>query len=247
MKKVFLSVALALFAGLTFVSCDPEDIRNIIDSVTGNATLVATSDAENFYANNEQIEFTACAGDYIYTDDSVLCNVYVGANVNFIEDVPESIGAPFFGLRLTDTVCGTYQLQNIVSKENIAFITPERLLTEVTDANIFVLAAADSVAYLAKSGTAEITSYPGFGEVSEVTLTNVQAYYVPKAKAMHVRDLVEASNNGDLDAISELAALNIDEYFPTVTFSGSISARRMPVAKIMESLETEDAEGDIAE
>lgn len=235
MKKLLFS-AMALFAAMSLVSCDPSEI---VDSISGNVSLtISCEGVDNHYTDGQTIDFSSSVTDII-TDSALAEMVFLGANINLTES-NASIAAPYLGFVVADTVIGTYQIDNVMTPENIATFAPQSLLTNLSGNNVFLLIASDTSFYLAKAGSITLSDYPSIViEPANGTFNNVQCYYVTDSKMAYIKNLLNDANAGDPAAIATLATLNIDELFPTVTFNGTFSSRRMIVQTLLDNLDSE--------
>lgn len=230
---------MALIASLSLVSCDPEEIVN---AISGNVSLtVSCEGVDNLYTDGQTLAFSSSVTDVI-TDSATAEMIFLGANINLTES-DASIAAPYLGFVIADTVTGTYQIDNVMTAENIAKFTPQNFLTTVTGNNVFVIVASDTSLYIAKEGSLTLTSYPSvMFETAEGTINNVKCYYATDSKMAYIKNLLNAANAGDAAAIATLASINVEELFPTVTFNGSFSSRRMIVQTLLDSLNEAEAE-----
>lgn len=238
MKKLLFS-AMALFAAMALVSCDPSEI---VDSISGNVSLTASCEGvDNLYADGQTLSFSSSVTDLV-VDSATAEMLFLSANINLTES-DASIAAPYLGFVIADTATGTYQIDNVMTPENIARFTPQNFLTSVTGNNVFVLVANDTTLYIAKEGSITLTSYPSVMlETAEGTFNNVKCYYATDSRMAYIKNLLNDANAGDPAAIATLATLNVEELFPTVTFNGTFSSRRMVIETLLESMNSETPE-----
>lgn len=241
MKKFFYAAVL-MVAGFSFTSCDPDEMFDIVDEISGSVSLTITCPGvENTYTDGQIITFTSCVADAFMDSINQLHNVCLAANVS-LADADLTIGAPYMGFQVNDSVAGTYQIENIITKENIINFTPVEFIDNKTGSNTFALVSTDTTCYIAKSGSINITAYNGYGQLVEGRLDNVVAYYITLSKVEYLANLYDAATSGDASAIATLATINLDTYFDQVTFNGNFSSRRMAVSRLLESLKAANAE-----
>ena len=109
--------------------------------------------------------------------------------------------------------------------------------------NLFLIALSDTSQFLCSGpGTIELTSFPGYGKQVTGKINNVEARYVTQSgidSITHIWNRAYRDNvANDIELLADEQRMQqlLNNLFPPVTFSGTISSRRMLVNKILDKL-----------
>lgn len=253
MKRTIRNIALSLATIITLSSCEGFDWGGLLGDteLLGHVRLVVTDAGEGqYYADGDTLKFmsTICNvnGDRldinidtmdVTVDTGFAINpgtLFIGTEQNLLSGDIANITFPFIGINLNDTIEKNYTINcpltsiDLWNHLDTADITT--VLTGVTDtespiSNLFVIMLSENEYYIGYSGNIEITDFQDLNGLVKGDIT-VQAAYLTTS-------MIDA-----LGAMSplELASLDIDTYFRTVTFTGEISSRRTDISQVVESL-----------
>lgn len=242
MKKRVFALAAAACMAFGFAACDGDL------NLTGSMDLVVASvDGDQPYAVGDSIKFQSALSnvkmDTIVLSDSTLgvdTTIYnldagtlmVGAMDNIATADFESLTFPLCGINLRGDETKTYNISSPVDDINffkylndsdINSIIASGLQVGDELGNLFALAVSEEAFYIGYEGSIKITHFGNDGSTVDGTIQNVKAIYVT------VKQLEElAKSDGSID---------LTGYFPTATFNGTISSRRLPLDAILNALE----------
>ena len=215
-----------------FSSCSPEEI---LDKLFGEIQFtVSESTEETAYANNEIVKFKSSLTDMASLDSNSLNNIYIGATIELTQ--ADAVIAPYCGFQLVDTVATRYPISLPISIEEFAQFNAENILTSMMDTNVFIMAVNDTSWYVGYDGTIIVEEYPNYGYLATGSFEDIKAFYITKTDVDYIKDLVNRSMEGDIEAIDLLATLTPNNIFPSITLNGSYSSRRANISGLLESL-----------
>lgn len=216
--------------------------------LTGSMTLVV-SDVEGTqaYVDGDTIKFKSALSnvkldtlDIIDTNlgiDTTLYNIdagtiMVGAVNNITEASFEALTYPLCGINLRGDEAKTYTISSPVEDINffkylnttdVNAIIAEGLQLGEGLGNLFAVAVSEDAFYIGYEGSIKITKFGGDGSTVDGTIDNVKAIYVT------VKQIEELAKQDE--------SVNLKGYFPSATFNGKISSRRLPLDAVLEALE----------
>ncbi len=232
MKAKIIILACSLLGAISFTSC--EDF-GFLETILGSADLtVSESSAENFYTDSTAVHFSSCINDCI-NSDSLFSYMMLAASIDLQSN--EVVETPYLAIAFSDTIPQTYAIECPLTIDSFATFNAGKLLNTIEGHNLFVVAASDTCWYVGYEGTAEFDVFPSTGLTMKASFDNVKAYYVTQSTVDYLADLVERVTDGDVNAITEFATLTLDNLFAHVTFNGTATSRRAPVAGMIESIE----------
>lgn len=212
--------------------------------------VVSEADEGQVYADGDTVRFmsTICNvnGDSvdiqidtsdITIDTSLATNpgtLFIGTEQNLLTGGVANITFPFIGINLNDTTEGSYAIDCPLTNTDLwNHLDTADLTTVLTSShdspspisNLFVIMLSETEYYIAYSGIIEITDFQDLNGLVKGDIT-VEAAYLTNSMI------------DELCAMSpfELAAIDIDTYFRTVTLTGEVSSRRTDISQVIESL-----------
>lgn len=245
MKKSIIALAVAAMCAFGFTAC--EDLEDL--DLVGHINLTATNPVggTQAYADSTALNFKSAmcnvnidsvyidAGEYAGTYDIHAGTVMVGTTQNLVSNDIANITYPLCGINLRDTIVTTYPIscpvndfsffQYLDTADVNSLITTGLAIGDDLG-NLFAVAVSEEAFYIGYSGSINITSY-GRSELQRVegTVNNVEAIYVTVSE------------------LEALVALPVDQrptdlanYFPHITFNGSISSMRADITTVMDAL-----------
>lgn len=217
MKKLRMA-ACALACMMTLVACDPE-------LISGTATLtVSNSSAATFYEDGAEVSLTSSVNDCYLADSGKVNNIILSANMDLANT--NKVAEPYMGISLNDTAVQSYTINNVVTTDIIRSLTVSGILTQLSDANLLVVAPNDTCFYVSKAGSITLNEFPAYGSMVSGTCNNVTAYFITVSQVEALRAMSDA----------EIANVNLDNYFATVTLNGEFNSRRLQVADLIEDM-----------
>lgn len=245
MKKTLFAIACAAICAFAVSSCE---LEGLLDELLGEAhvSLTNATDQTTFASpdNDASLNFSSSVADIITSQveiegrsishDNLL---FVAANINLTEETTV-IPYPIMGFKLDGTTSGTYNIDNIVTAQNLAIFIFGDIITEASDVNLVVVAATDTSWYLGVSGSVTIDAVPDYGHLIEGTLDNVVTYFICQYQLSAIAELYRrAVEENDPEAITLVNSLNFDTMFPHVTLNGTFESRRMNIQSLVTTLQ----------
>ncbi|MBQ9417303.1 MAG: hypothetical protein IJU19_01850 [Bacteroidales bacterium] len=244
MKKTLSLLAAAVCGTMMLVACDPEElVKEIIEENSGNVSMVAANGSQlddQQYKNGDTVKLgTVLCGT---SDDGVVRVVGIRGSL-LDEQRFEGNNFPVININLTGNGGeGTYNvslpidnldfLNSIASWGGIGHASD----TMSSSYNFLFLAVSNDSYYLAKEAEVEVTEMGEVGGQVKGEIKNAVCKYITSAKINHIHDLKTAIQNAESNpeeaaaAATELATINVDTYFPEITFNGSFSALRADIS-----------------
>lgn len=229
MKKLRLA-ACALACMIAITACDPNDLNGPM----GNGTIVISESGVDALAAGDSINFRSSVNDNVMgaeygLPENIMQSVVVCANFDLTQTIEPR--APYMGWSTNDTVAGEHALSTVFTTQMLCELEGNPL----TEANILGIFINDSTYLLSKGGSVNIDVYPTYGNMMQGTISNVSAWYITRAKAEALFHLYQQAQN-DAEAAAELAAISLDEYFPTVKFDGNFASRRFDSKSLIQKV-----------
>jgi hypothetical protein len=242
MKKNIITLAVAAMCAFSFSACD--DLESL--DLVGHINILATNPVggEQAYADSTDLNFKSAMCnvniDSVYVEnlgtyDIHAGTVMVGTMQNLVSNDVANITFPLCGINLRDMVVGEYTIScpvndfgffEYLNTSNVSTLITAGLSFGDQLGNLFAVAVSEESFYIGYSGSINITAY-GSNELSRVegTVNNVEAIYVTVPQ---------------LEALMNMPAgerpTNLANYFPHITFSGSISSMRADITTVMDAL-----------
>ena len=246
MKKRVLAIAAAAALAFGFTACDDTNLMGSIKLVASNPVAGTVSSTQP-YANGDSIIFisalsnvkldTVAITDSTLGIDTTVYNVNAGTMIvgsvdNITKADFESLTYPLCGINLRGEEAKAYTISCPIS--DLAFfqylndLDVDALIANGLNyagmlGNLFAIAVSEESFYIGYEGTVDITKFGGDGSTVDGTLKDVKCIYVTVPQ---LEELVKNGTSGDLTT-----------YFPTVTFNGTISSRRLPLDTVLKALE----------
>lgn len=229
-----------------FTACDGDDL-----GLLGSITLTSSNvNGDQPYANDQQFNFHSAicnvnlSDAHVQVDDAgidttvsgSLGAVFVGTTESLLSATDfDNITYPLCGIRLNDTVTGTYTFSYNVDWSLLELIDTTNFNKMITDgiamsgliSSIFVVASGNDAFYLGISGNVNITTFGSNGETVDGTINNVNCIYIT---AEHLENLMALT-------AEQRNSINPATEFPTITFNGSMSSRRADIQTVMNALD----------
>lgn len=253
MKRTIRNIALPFALLFTLTSCEGFDWGGLLGDteLLGHVRLVASDAGEGQYyadgdtisfmsticnVNSESIDITIDTLD-VTVDTSLDVNpgtLFVGTEQNLLTGDVANITFPFIGINLNDTIEQTYtidcpldniDLWNLLDTADIASALTSAPNAQNPFNNLFVIVLSETEYYIAYSGSIEITDFQDLNGLVKGNI-NVQAAYLTNSMIDEL---------GEMSPI-ELANIDVDTYFRTITFTGEVSSRRTDITEVIESL-----------
>lgn len=246
MKKRVLALAVATACAFGFVACDGMENLDIVGHI--NLTASNPTGGEQAYQDGQTINFASAmcnvnidsvyieAGEYSGTYDINAGTVFAGTTQALITNDQVNISFPLCGINLRDTVTGTYAISCPINDfalfehldtTDVGALINSGLALGDNIGNLFAVAVSDTSYYLGFSGEVVLTTYGGLYTRVQGTVNNVEAIYVTKGQIEAIAAMDE----------TERAGINLENYFPHITFNGQISSMRADIALVMQALD----------
>ena len=231
-RHLFLGAAIAL--ALLFTACTEEELNNLAGNIKVSVTQADGTAADSLIFQSSLNDEVDSATIILGMESKILTSG--GAKVDF----------PFVGAKLMGISEDTYPITFPISDTNFLFhLDWTELITNSENAyNLLVVAMSENAYYIGATGSIEVEEYPEMGELLKGSVRNVEAYYITSAEIEELRTLIataaDPTADGFADAVARLApyatAGNYIDYFPKVTFNGTINSRKANISSVLTSL-----------
>lgn len=249
MKRIFLTIAAVATIAFGLASCE-----GVLEGVLGGVQLKA-SDAtagEQYYANGDSLNFNSSLCNVKFDTLSVQLDtlgldsliydldpgtIMIGSTSGLGLDGEEvEINFPLFALNLRGDEAKKYNIYcpvddlefyQAISDIDVNSLISSGLTYKGEGINLFVVVVSEEAFYLGYAGDVNITKYGNEGSTVEGTVNNVKCYYVNIKKLEQLVDMEPA----------QLATIDIDSYFPQITFNGKLKSRRVNIDAVLDMLE----------
>lgn len=254
MKKKLQTVGLVLASIFTLTSCEGFDFSGLLGdtNLLGHIRLVATDvTGDQYYAEGDTISFmsTICNvnSDTLGIDIDTMDisfdttfeglnpgTLFIGTSQNLLTGDVANITFPFIGINLNDTIEKTYNftsplsntdLWNYLDTANVTTLITNGIPTEDSAINLFVIVLSETEYYIGYNGTLEITDFQNLNGLVKGDIS-VEAAYLTNSMIDEL---------GEMNPF-ELANIDVETYFRTVTLTGEVSSRRTDINSVIESL-----------
>lgn len=246
MKKRLFTIATAVACMMGFASCDMdlEDLLNDEElNLTGHITLYSSNPTAGElgnvqeYGNGDTLRFKSAACNLTEaTPGFETGTMIVATHDNLITNNNEAnLSFPLAGINLRGTSAQNYTVNcpvhdfgffEYLSNTDVNLLITQGIMYSNYLGSLFAIAVDSNSYYLGYQGNINITSFGEDGDLVEGTV-NINALYVTK-------DEVERIAN-DPDYRSTIS--DISTHFPSITFTGEISSRRVPIQMVIDALE----------
>ena len=248
MKKSLLAIAAAAVFAFGFTSCDMDldDLLNDEElNLAGHITLTTAnpSGTPQAYGQGDTIRFKSAACNITeYVQDTMgvpveAGTVMVGTHDNLLSsnNSQATLSFPLIGINLRGTSAQNYTVScpiddfgffEYLSETDVNLLITRGIMYANCLGSLFAVAVDSNSYYLGYSGNINITNFGVEGDVVEGTV-NVTALYVTKDEVEHI-----ANDENYRNSIGDLAT-----HFPSITFTGNIASRRVPIEAVIDALE----------
>ena len=243
MKKSLLAIAAAAVFAFGFTSCDMnlEDLLNDEElNLTGSITL-ATANPVNgtqAYGQNDTIRFKSAACNITEATPGVEAGtVMVGTHDNLLtsNNSQANLSFPLVGINLRGTSAQNYTVDCPVNDfgffqylhdTDVNLLITRGIMYANCIGSLFAVAVDSNSYYIGYNGNINITNYGVEGDVVEGTV-NVNALYITRDELEHIYN----------DPAYRATIGNFATHFPSITFTGNIASRRVPIEAVIDALE----------
>lgn len=246
MKKRLLAIAAAAAMAFGFSACENSDLFGSIKLEASNAVAGTVSSTQAYAAGDSVVFMSALSNvklDSLAVVDTTLgvdTTVYnldagtliVGSVENITKADFESLTYPLCGINLRGDQAKTYPISCPIDKieffkyldtSNVNNLIANGLSFNDEMGNLFAVAVSEDAFYIGYDGNVVISKFGGDGSTIDGKLDNVKCVYVTVQQ---------------IEALAKLETVpNLDTYFPTITFNGTITSRRLPLDTVLKALE----------
>lgn len=248
MKKSLLAIAAAAVFAFGFTACDMniDDLLNDPElNLTGSITLTTANPANGTqaYGANDTIRFKSAACNITEAvQDSLGVQVEAGTvmvgtfdNLLTSNNSQANLSFPLVGINLRGTSAQNYTVDCPVNdfsffqylyETDVNILITRGIQYAGVIGSLFAVAVSDTAYYIGYNGNINITNFGVEGDVVEGTV-NVNALYVTKGELEHIYN----------DPAYRATIGNFATHFPSITFTGNIASRRVPIEAVIDALE----------